>query len=263
MSSIFNQEIPTDIFKYRSLEGKSRAWLQQTLLEDLLYFSTPDQFNDPFDCYPAYRPLAGRELDENLRPLVRRLFPELSRKQRLAKEGELRRTPPEEYQRRIDIARSAMNESSVYSLSEDPANILMWSHYGSSHRGICLHFDMDVLQRHFVPRGPMGLPVKYSHERPLIVVGLDTEAPRELLQKTFLVKADVWSYEREWRFLHYRGGAGLQRFPSEALKGVILGARISDQDADFLTSLAKERKEPLHLRRAVFDSRAFQLNVSA
>lgn len=153
-----------------------------------------------------------------------------------------------------------MHETGVYSLSAEPTNMLMWSRYSDSHRGICLRFDMDVLHRHFTPRGILGLPVSYAHERPVIVVGAG-EHPQELLRKLFLRKAGCWSYDEEWRFLEYRAGSGLRPFPRDALRSIILGARITDEDAQFVQALVQERGVPIEVRRAVLDEGTFELKI--
>lgn len=79
--------------------------------------------------------------------------------------------------------------------SEDWAEPVMWSHYASKHRGICLGFDIsrDCLQK-----------VAYQDDR--IRAGLgDTPSPTELepeLQSHLLcTKSRGWSYEVEQRML--------------------------------------------------------------
>lgn len=261
MSSIFDKKIPDAVYKYRSLDGDSaKHWLRQIVVESELYFSTPNQFNDPFDCAPVYRPLTAREMKKQAGRLGRRVFPGFNRATRRKKISDLKRTPQEEYRRRLESLQSTMRETGIYSVSANPDSLLMWSHYGLSHRGVCLQFDMRQLINYFTPREILGLPVTYSDERPIVVVGQDNE-PQELLRSLFLVKATCWAYENEWRFLHYRGSAGAHAFPASALKAVILGARISDDDAEFVARLIEERKTPIRLIRAMFDEGGFSLNI--
>lgn len=80
MDTIYDREIPAYIYKYRSIGTHGqRAWLRDVVVGNSLYFSTPDQFNDPFDCAPVYRALQGRDLDKNVHRLVERNFPHLNR----------------------------------------------------------------------------------------------------------------------------------------------------------------------------------------
>ena len=44
------------LYKFRSYSGPSRRWVRQILENSRIYFSTPSQFNDPFDVLPIFRP---------------------------------------------------------------------------------------------------------------------------------------------------------------------------------------------------------------
>jgi hypothetical protein len=41
------------LYKFRSYSGPFRRWLRQILKNSRIYFSTPSQFNDPFDVSPV------------------------------------------------------------------------------------------------------------------------------------------------------------------------------------------------------------------
>jgi hypothetical protein len=43
------------LYKFRSDTGPSRRWVRQILKNSRIYFSTPSQFNDPFDVSPIFR----------------------------------------------------------------------------------------------------------------------------------------------------------------------------------------------------------------
>ena len=43
------------LYKFRSYSGPSRRWVRQILKNSRIYFSTPSQFNDPFDVSPIFR----------------------------------------------------------------------------------------------------------------------------------------------------------------------------------------------------------------
>jgi hypothetical protein len=40
------------LYKFRSFQDASREYVEQILLESKIYFSHPDDFNDPFDVAP-------------------------------------------------------------------------------------------------------------------------------------------------------------------------------------------------------------------
>ncbi len=118
----------------------------------------------------------------------------------------------------------------------------MWSHYarsvkGNSHEGICLVFETDDLE--FFPQIPIedgvmvgsvskALEVKYTDDYlssdPLI---------KELNSHTFLTtNFTPWSYEKEYRYIAPK--AGRYFFKRNALKEVIFGVRLSEQDRSAL-----------------------------
>ena len=52
----------------------------------------------------------------------------------------------------------------VFSLSEDPTNMLMWSHYGSNHEGIAIDFEENGKLKN----EEYCLPVKYEKNLPKV-----------------------------------------------------------------------------------------------
>ncbi|BBI62577.1 hypothetical protein HSBAA_38830 [Vreelandella sulfidaeris] len=104
----------------------------------------------------------------------------------------------------------------VLSLTRQPLNALMWSHYGDSHQGVVLGFDSDSAgfsdpQSNVIPSqyGEMiysatkphnDLPVIGEHE--LMNIGgslrFDSNA-FNLMKRAFLYKSLEWAYEEEVR----------------------------------------------------------------
>jgi len=76
-------------------------------------------------------------------------------------------------------------------LTEDPANILMWSHYADSHRGCCLQFS--AANSIFMSARIVEYPPIYPTHR-----FLDCVNDHELLYKlTLFTKAILWAYEKD------------------------------------------------------------------
>ncbi len=42
--------IPGFLYKYCKLNESNREWIQQIFTKNEIYFASPEQFNDPFDC---------------------------------------------------------------------------------------------------------------------------------------------------------------------------------------------------------------------
>jgi hypothetical protein len=69
---------------------------------------------------------------------------------------------------------------------------VMWSHYASRHRGMCLGFDLSE---------GLGQDIDYADRRILAKIGNDQEftATEELANKLLFTKYAHWQYEKEHR----------------------------------------------------------------
>jgi hypothetical protein len=108
-----------------------------------LYFASPAQFNDPFDCkVPPLDNISTIEFRKVYTRAVRKHFPELSvsdvrkrvtkfmvEKPQTERAAEARAFP----QREVD-------KVGICSFSAQNDDILMWSHYAGAHRGFSLEF---------------------------------------------------------------------------------------------------------------------------
>ena len=87
----------------------------------------------------------------------------------------------------------------IFSLSEDPAHILMWSHYASQHSGIVVEFDEN--DRWFDQRITPNDELRHLAR----VACVQNPIPRtwtELNGADILyTKSAEWAYEREWRII--------------------------------------------------------------
>lgn len=114
-----------------------------------------------------------------------------------------------------------LSELGVFSLSEDPANILMWSHYGESHRGIALGFNpvegsdlenpnmcrrviySSELSEFSFTDGFSASMTYYADRKPEPEISFrDTQVQRAIFTKT-----TDWEYEKEWRYIRSTEGA--------------------------------------------------------
>ena len=105
----------------------------------------------------------------------------------------------------------------VLSLTRNPFNALMWSHYGDDHRGVVLGIDIDLanlndLEKCIIPAKfgeiiyTTTIPRNYlpaSSVEQLLSIGENShhffEHEHELFKNTFLYKDSAWAYEEEVR----------------------------------------------------------------
>lgn len=238
MSKLLEQPIPPVLFKYVGLGD----FIEKLIKGESLKFSSPLDFNDPFECSPAVSIEANKHGKNYLRSI--RVPNDLTGRQKRALRKEhqknvFNRLIPS--QERAGIA-NLLAQTGICSLSETELDILMWSHYAEQHRGICIGFDT---KKYFFQT---AWPVKYQSNYPIVVRPQDDY--ETVLQKSLLTKSLHWSYECEWRIIRrtlspqeckylgikYSGtpdsqvhldqrGPGFYEFPHEAINQIIFGIR--------------------------------------
>jgi hypothetical protein len=178
----------------------------------------------------------------------------------------------------------------VLCLCERADDILLWSHYGSSHGGLCLEFDAAAHPKTF----PRLHPVRYQSDYPhipaefpdllkaflntagrmksealldvvdLLSGGIELDAEQDKtalgLVHWFYVKSSFWSYEREWRCLKWKPGS--LSFPPEALTRIIVGCVNTDENLTMVRETIKGTSvASVSLYKAVRKPRQFGLDL--
>lgn len=117
-----------------------------------------------------------------------------------------------------------VDKSGVFSLSYNPLQELIWAHYGGSHRGFCIGYDIQKLVE-FEPNVHYSLDVQYSNAVPSLQSNdlLSTESPVGVLRKMLGVKSKPWAYEEELRVITVP--PGLHEHDYRAVKVVYFGLR--------------------------------------
>lgn len=148
-----------------------------------------------------------------------------------------------------------MAAAGIYSLSENPLDLLMWPHYADNHRGVCIRFSLTaLLNQNLVP-----LKVNYAPARPVSDPIL--ESTTAMLEKGVLTKSAAWSYEREWRLVQNRGARQVVALGIPTIDGVILGAGISDHDRQKVVGWVRDARRPVELFQAQQHSRDYMLEL--
>lgn len=160
---------------FTSLESFTR--FLSSIEDNTLSFSALSAFNDPFDSQFGLQNSNGQATSTNL-PNV------------------------------LDcVAR-------ICCLTEHWDNRLMWSHYASSYRGVCIEYDLSSDWDRLVSEY-LIFPVIYQNERPSIPQWMMPKPSYPIdrlsiahsmeLTKNFFVKDSAWEYEAEWRIYKLHG----------------------------------------------------------
>ena len=175
------------LYHYQSFEKPEQ--LARMFADTALYFSSPRDFNDPWDCRPCYNKSVldeSQEYDRTVEWFVhlgRTHHTSLSEEEHIRREKELR-SNRKLLERMIDEITSKMADTiqkqyRVYCLSTHPDSTLMWAHYAASCRGLCLEFA--VQNELFC--GALQIDYVHSYPRFSIAANNDNENLQPLLTK--------------------------------------------------------------------------------
>lgn len=255
------------------------ARIDDVLENGMIRFTQPAAFNDPFEASPSFsenRP----ELDDCLlAQYLKETEPssDQARRQRLA-DG-LRRLPSLRRKHALGLPAKLSEHFVALCLSRSPRSLLMWSHYTDCHRGFVIGFDTDS---EFFKRGGAfgGLrEVTYANVRARVPEKDGRDATQEELasfnNSVFFTKSCDWAYEEELRIWRHPQQADcvprkpngwdicLFRFPLEAVREVIVGARMTEGDYARIVKLCESKYGHAQVLRASLDPERFAMEVAA
>lgn len=247
---------PDYLYKYRSLANEMTKRNTSDIFNNNRFFHCATKnFNDPFEATFFFK-LNHYDLDVTKFIAAWKHFSNFT---------------DEDIQYLITLAKRAHQQSSnesleqkfkelvqerttVLSLCENYDNILMWSHYGDSHQGICIEFDVNASLGYW----EMVLPIQYLKLYPYV---LNAEIGIKELSAIYLSKSMQWSYEKEWRFINNLKKPGLQAFPEESISAIIIGCNISNENYELVKQWAKNRKKKPLIAKTFLDSNSYTLGI--
>lgn len=188
--------MPRKVFKYYSINENTISVLEN----HKLWFSTPNSFNDPFDCKINID--FGKTKSEINKNLMK-YYQELLNDNEINESFKRLAWKTKKFNNVFNLLThySFANRLGVCCFSEVPDSPLMWSHYSNSHTGICLKFlntTRNIVYDNLIP-------VQYYKEYPKYILS-KTENIRSLLLQCVSSKSDDWDYEFEWRAVTATGG---------------------------------------------------------
>lgn len=224
-----DEGITETLYRYRTIESAHSLLTKRTL-----WFSSLQDFNDPFEGHytlsldlnpEAYRPFL-REMFQHGSPggdavsIERRVNDYIGRGIEFI-QHELGETV-------LEMQKQVRSTWSFCCFSRVNDDILMWSHYASSHKGCCVEVSL-------LPTSDLGMlqPVEYSREYPCepFVGVMADEAKLAILAITS--KSDCWSYEREVRLVRREPPGGLP-ISRKIIRRIIFGIKTENADKDRL-----------------------------
>ena len=233
-SATKNQYLPKYLAKYRA----PTAQALESFKNDTMWFDFPVNYNDPYDCSIT---ISGRIIDEAI-------------SQRISNIGIFDDdTPiPDESQFHLDnffrsgiinnINTFVQKSCLISCFSTNWSSMLMWSHYGSSHKGFCTLYDISQLDAGNMIRKNL-YPVIYSDKKFDISYYLDDLlTPKYPFIASLCWKNVAWSYEDEYRIILPNSSSGPHLIDFIKPSAIFLGAKMDKGYEDTITNIALDRK---------------------
>ena len=262
---------PRYLYKFMSISDSNPSYLEDIFIRSRLYLSSPRHFNDPFDM--AADIVAKGKLEDLHAMIDSSEAFSCHDKERMRAEATTfvkshgikgyfeRYKVPNQFSELLDSSGVASFSSSKHKeRNSGPRNILMWSHYAESHRGLCFQFE--------IAREPLFLRelvrVEYEPRYPE-VNWLSADSGDQLI-RALRNKAPCWSYEHEWRFILRKCANTYLPFGPEALTAVILGCEISATKENLVKRLVDKRLSrglpPLKILRASRSQSEYKIRIT-
>lgn len=229
---VSNGQFPQFVYKYRVSDPVKNDKFENIITDNSLWFSKPSGFNDPFDCQlTPIVDFSDYEIDCFLDRLPIDAVERVKVKNTILAD-------PDNF-REILIKHINFESKGVLSLSKEPDNIILWSHYADNHEGVCLKFDILKSIDFF------SIPLNVTYDESYPQYNHMTE-PNKIAEKLIKIKYKKWDYEKEIRV--FKNSPGLKKFEKESLVEVIFGARMQNDEKNRIISIFKNTPGYNHVK---------------
>lgn len=249
------------LYRYRSFKDD---WKEEAF-DGIVEPSSPLYFNDPYDCGFCFQEdilseLLGKEdyikALEKYIPLKREDYDlilsstDIESAVQIVFQNHGKKFPDSFFKSLRNDASECMDELKdavrVVCLSETYDSMLMWSHYARNHTGYCIEYEFNKDDMYYSSLHQ----VRYTKDRFNISKKDILEGRKDIIDKTVCSKADVWSYEKEWRIVTENY---IKTRPSKVdpktrcvlylkdnIKAFYLGAKINEKEKSEIIEFAKK-----------------------
>ena len=234
--SLLNIDLNNCIFRYRKCGSKEF----EALNGDRLYFSLPENFNDPYDALVYANPdIICNHIFNNIRKgmksyigsELRPKYPEIAGITEMMLEHKydevLKYHFDSVWTNCISLKKWIRSTAKMICFSRTYSSLLMWSHYADYHKGFIMVFNRDTIQYAEVYNNNDELSIKKTRledveytnrqidmteevenyirynmmETPSFYHKPDYDIPRAKIRRALIQKAIEWAYEQEVRLI--------------------------------------------------------------
>jgi hypothetical protein len=252
-------ELPKILYKYRDWNLNNH---KRILLHQELYFASPKNFNDPFDCKIPLR--FDIEPEKYLvgiySNVIKAVYPDADEKRiqefanNQAKNGPVKpsklKKQGKEYFDDLD------KRIGIFSFTKIPDDILMWGHHSNGHSGFCVGLKTDELLKldsiDFVGK------VEYLEKYPVIIPNHDLT---DHFRQQIFSKSSRWDYEKEYRMTKNHIKNRKIKIPQSAYSEVIFGCLMNEKEKGKILKLVEKKLPHIKVFQAEVNIDKFELNI--
>lgn len=241
--------------------------------DELLRFTQPGNFNDPFECLPSeltidemlkimdnlkqmkFNEIDGQRISETQKAELRNEFSNMFESEK----KKIRNQQENFIQNSYLDSTKKVQDVGILCLTRKWNNPLMWSHYTNSYKGFCIGFDetSDFFQKNNNDNNELKrwfFDVIYSDNR----VKIPTTPGEYISYSVMYTKSKHWEYEEEVRLLALLNlldcevirnslfDIHLCKVPHEIVKEVILGLYIDPDHLAIIKEFCSMKRIPLY-----------------
>jgi hypothetical protein len=260
-----SQNHPIALYKYKDLSGDGISHVEDMLRNHRLWYSSPLNFNDPFDCRCVFDIRNTREeiVFRKAAFLAKRNGTTLA--DALAQADgdiptELQEVEQWQRQQIEGHSRRAAN-TGILCLTPVCDDFIMWTHYAKNHTGICIQFRVhNVSEEGHLDFIAAVQAVEYADRCPMINIVRDGTV--DIVRKAFLTKSTPFRYEREWRIVLLDQGPGLKPIPKGIVGAVILGCQIDPAARERVVNACAKYEGDVEIVQATLDPETYALTMN-
>lgn len=233
---IFDETLPEFFFKYIRLDR-----VIEILKNKELWFSSPKNFNDPFDCNIN---LIDFEPDENE---IKKIINDKISGNRKLRRQEIQKNKRNSFRIKNQFSEQLEEifyNSGVCCFSEINDNILLWAHYAENHKGICLKFTNKISDI-----ATMTAKVNYKNRYEKVNFW---KGKGGAINHLIFTKSKDWKYEKEIRAFTMLDN-GKVDFDIKNLTEIIFGCKT---DKNTISKIKRQ------YRRCIEDFSSLQLSCN-
>jgi len=240
----FNEEHPwpdkagiASLYRFIKIDWSKEDRLEDLFINVKLYQVLPKGLNDPFECKPHFVWPNDAAKVKSMRAHLVKSAKKIGVSKKHAEKQVSKLMSDSKNTREIifKVMRDAYAKLRLCSFTETKDNLLFWSHYADSHRGICIEFDATSLLISYAYK------VKYSDSYPAV------DYPISDVSQAFrpaLIKSKYWEYESEYRTIFNPDSATQPENDGESfilkgneIKNIYFGANMKNDDKNRLIKL--------------------------